>query len=288
MNLPSATNSLTTLFDQWFFSLPYAFWILALVMVVFAISSYVLKQLTLSGSIAALLVGFGTTYTVGFGALSTLLLFFLFAGVLSKFSKMHHRSEVELIQQKGSRRDGLQVLANSGMALAAALLYALSPSILPLVMFGASVAEAASDTFAGDVGILSKSTPISIITGRKMKPGLSGAVSALGSIAGLIGSLLIALYWMGCFLPLEAKSFAYASIVAVSGFFGCLIDSVLGATVQAHYYDEKLDRITEHSTLRGEKLPLYHGVRWIDNDLVNFLSNASAVLLAASLILVLG
>ncbi len=288
MNLVPSSGSFTNMFDLWFFALPYSFWYLALIMLAFSLVAYMARQLTASGALFAFFVGFGTTYFLGFGALTTLLLFFLFAGVLSKFAKMRSKTDAQGIQKKDSRRDGMQVFANGGMALVAAVLYGFSPSMVALVMFASSVAEAASDTFAGEIGILSKSKPISIITGRKMMPGLSGAVSALGSIAGLLGSLLIALYWMSNFLPLVGKSFAFASIVAISGFFGCLMDSVLGATVQAHYYDQERDCLTEHPISKGKKLPLERGVRWIDNDLVNLMSNVIATLLGASLILVIG
>ncbi|MGB4407111.1 MAG: DUF92 domain-containing protein [Sphaerochaeta sp.] len=288
MNLALSSGSFTNIFDLWFFSLQYSFWYLVLIMLAFSLVSYKARQLTVSGSIVAFFVGFGITYFLGFGAFTTMLLFFLFAGVLSKFSKMHSKFDAEEIQEKGSRRDGMQVFANGGMALVASVLYGLSPSIVALVMFGASVAEAASDTFAGEIGILSKAKPISIITGRKMRPGLSGAVSALGSITGLLGSLFVAIYWMSNFFPIEAKSFAYASVVAISGFFGCLMDSVLGATVQAHYYDQKRDCLTEHPTSGGEKLPLERGIRWIDNDLVNLMSNVIATLLGGALVLVIG
>jgi len=287
MNLVPASGSFTNMLDLWFFALPYAFWYLALIMLVFSLVAYKAKQLTASGAIVAFFVGFGTTYFLGFGALTTLLLFFLFAGVLSKFAKLRSKGDAQSIQKKGSRRDGMQVFANGGMALVAAVLYGISPSMVALVMFASSVAEAASDTFAGEIGILSKSKPISIITGRTMKPGLSGAVSALGSVAGLLGALFIALYWMSNFLPIEPTSFAYASVVAVSGFFGCLMDSVLGATLQAHYYDEERDCLTEYPTSKGKALPLEHGIRWIDNDLVNLMSNVIATLLGASLIVVI-
>ena len=288
MNLALSSGSFTNIFDLWFFSLQYSFWYLVLIMLAFSLVSYKARQLTASGSIVAFFVGFGATYFLGFGGLTTLLLFFLSAGVLSKFSKVHSKFDAEGIQKKGSRRDGMQVFANGGMALVASVLYGLSPSLVALVMFGSSVAEAASDTFAGEIGILSKTKPISIITGRKMRPGLSGAVSALGSITGLLGSLFVAIYWMSNFFPIEAKSFAYASVVAISGFFGCLMDSVLGATVQAHYYDQKRDCLTEHPTSGGEKLPLERGIRWIDNDLVNLMSNVIATLLGGALVLVIG
>ncbi|HAF86025.1 MAG TPA: DUF92 domain-containing protein, partial [Sphaerochaeta sp.] len=60
------------------------------------------------------------------------------------------------------------------------------------------------------------------------------------------------------------------------------------ATVQAHYYDQKRDCLTEHPTSGGEKLPLERGIRWIDNDLVNLMSNVIATLLGGALVLVIG
>ncbi|MGH0053730.1 MAG: DUF92 domain-containing protein, partial [Sphaerochaetaceae bacterium] len=268
-NLVPTSGSLASLFNTFFFALPFAFWVLAALMVAVAIASYVTKQLTVGGGLAAFFVGFGTTWILGFGALATLLLFFLSAGVLGKVARSALVFDVMRIQKKGGRRDAIQVYANGLMALISALLYALNPSILFLVMFGASVGEAASDTFASEVGILSKTKPISIITARPMTPGLSGAVSPLGLFSGLLGAVLVALCVWGCFLPMTAKSALYASVIALSSFLGCLFDSVLGATVQAHYYDEANDRITEHPVVEGRLLPLERGVRWVDNDVVN-------------------
>ncbi|NLK06123.1 MAG: DUF92 domain-containing protein [Spirochaetales bacterium] len=287
-NLVEPNGSLASLFNQVFFSLPFAFWALALIMLVVSGASYRSKQLTLGGAVAAFLVGFIPTYVLGFGALATLLLFFIAAGVLGKIAKRIGTFDVMKIQKKGGTRDAVQVYANGFMALLAGLLYALNPSIPFLVMFGSAVGEAASDTFASEVGILSKTKPVSIITGRPMTPGLSGAVSPLGLASGLLGAVLIGLCFWGCFLPITPKSAAYASVVALSSFFGCLIDSVLGATLQAHYYDEVNDRITERSEVDGRTLPLERGIRWIDNDMVNFMSNVIAAVFGMSMSLLVG
>jgi uncharacterized membrane protein len=67
-----------------------------------------------------------------------------------------------------------------------------------------------------------------------------------------------------------------------------LLDSVLGATVQAHYYDEVGDRITEHAVVDGRILPLESGIRWVDNDMVNLLSNVASALFGMSLTLIIG
>jgi uncharacterized protein (TIGR00297 family) len=175
------------------------------------------------------------------------------------------------------------VWANGLFALLGALLYALDQSPVYLVMFATSVAEAASDTFAGDVGILSKREPVSIITGRPMRRGLSGAVSPLGLVSGMLGAILIALTAWSLLLTPDRAGAAGASVIAIAAFFGCLIDSVLGATIQAHWWDEESNTLTEHPTKNGKPLPLERGIRWIDNDMVNLLSNATATLLAFSL-----
>lgn len=285
-NLVPATGSLTSYFNGFFFSLPFAFWVLVLIMLIVAVSSYIARQLTFAGAVAAFLVGFGPTWILGFGALATLLLFFVAAGVLGKLSKRIISFDVMKIHEKGGRRDAVQVYANGLMALVSALLYAYNPSLPFLVMFGSAVGEAASDTFASEVGILSKTKPVSIITGRPMTPGLSGAISPLGLASGLLGAVLIALCVWGCFLPMSSMSVFAASVIALSSFAGCLLDSVLGATVQAHYYDEANDRITERPIVDGRALPLERGLRWVDNDMVNLVSNVASAILGMSLSLI--
>ena len=209
------------------------------------------RQLSLSGALAAFLVGFSTTWILGFGALFTLLFFIIAAGVLGKLSKRIRGREMETMQAKGGRRDAMQVFANGLFALIGALLYAHRQEPAYLVMFAASVAEAASDTFAGDVGVLSRRDPVSIITGRPMKRGLSGAVSPLGLASGMLGAILIALTAWALLLPPVWGSLKEAGVIAAAAFFGCLIDSVLGATVQAHYWDEEREMLTEHSHKNG-------------------------------------
>lgn len=287
MNLVAHNGSLAALLDSWFFSLSISFYLLLTLMALIAIAAYGARQLSLSGALAAFLVGFSTTWILGFGALFTLLFFFIAAGVLGKLSKRIRGREMETMQAKGGRRDAMQVFANGLFALIGALLCAHRQEPAYLVMFAASVAEAASDTFAGDVGVLSRRDPVSIITGRPMKRGLSGAVSPLGLASGMLGALLIALTAWALLLPPVWGSLKEVGVIAGAAFFGCLIDSVLGATVQAHYWDEEREMLTEHSHKNGVPLRLERGIRWIDNDMVNLLSNASSSILACSLLAIL-
>lgn len=87
--------------------------------------------------------------------------------------------------------------------------------------------------------------------------------------------------WYSVFFIPELKNIAYLAIVTLAGFSGCIVDSILGLTIQAHYYDEKEDRITEKEYVNGKKLPLIRGFRFINNDKVNFISNLFSVAFAA-------
>jgi uncharacterized protein (TIGR00297 family) len=148
-----------------------------------------------------------------------------------------------------------------------------------LLLFGASVAEAVSDTFAGEVGVLLGGPSFSVLTGRPMKKGLSGAVSRGGTLAGLIAAFFVAMLWYPCFFPVAAKSLVFLVIVAFAGFLGCVADSLLGATIQVQYY--ALDgSLTEKSQMDGKSLEKARGIAFFDNDIVNLCSNCIAVAIA--------
>ncbi|NLZ76889.1 MAG: DUF92 domain-containing protein [Spirochaetales bacterium] len=277
------TSSLTSLFDRWFFTLDGAPWILVGVMGIVAVGAFAARQLTFGGAVAAFLVGFFPTWILGFGALFSLLFFFVATVILGKISKRLRRVDVERIHQKTGRRDMVQVFANGLMALLAAILFTCRQNPAYIIMFGAAVGEAASDSFASEVGILSKHPPVSILTGRPMDRGLSGAISALGLVAAALGALLVAFVVSSSYFEVGPRAVRAASIITVAALFGCLLDSVLGITLQAHYWDETTKRITEKPRIDGRVLPLERGIRWIDNDMVNFIANVSSALLALAM-----
>ena len=62
-----------------------------------------------------------------------------------------------------------------------------------------------------------------------------------------------------------------------------MIDSILGATIQAVYYNENLKKETEKAFEEGKSNVLIRGYKLINNDFVNFTS----ILLATIIILLL-
>lgn len=265
--------------DARYFSLPFSMRLviaLAAVLVI-GLIAYRKRQLNLSGVVAAVVMGAAATVMGGFTSLSLYLFFLISAAVIGKLSKRIRG--LDRIHKKGGRRDAVQVLANGGAALAAMMIHAFDSSPVYLAVFTACLAEACSDTWASEIGVLSKSEPVSILTFTKVPKGLSGGVSLLGTCSAMLSSILYGIFAFSCY---DGINLSLVMVVIFSSFAGVMTDSVLGATLQAHFYDEKEDIITEHSRDReGNALKLVRGLRFMDNDMVNLTSNIITFLLAS-------
>ena len=95
-------------------------------------------------------------------------------------------------------------------------------------------------------------------------------VAVLGLVSALLSSAAIAYFWYRWF---DMVTIPGAVLVGTMGFAGCILDSVLGAGVQGIYYDPKLKQFSEDKERNGKELELSRGVRWVDNDMVNLMSN---------------
>lgn len=240
-------------------------------------AAYRLKALTFAGAIMAITVGLCVYY--GFGIKGFILLgsFFITSSLWSEYKSAKKATMKEMLA-KGSTRDWIQVLANGGTAALLGLIYVLSNHAIWTTAFAVAMASANSDTWASEIGSLSKKDPFDIRTLRRVKKGTSGAISLLGSIAGISGSLFIAL--LGYFLFHFHMSAIFP--IAVFGFTGNIIDTLLGAFFQQKFSCCCCGTETEKKMHCGEKTVRIRGIRGIDNDGVNFLSGFIAVLLAAA------
>lgn len=227
--------------------------------------AYRLGALTWSGALAACAVGAAVFGVGGWAWAAALLTFF---GTSTALSRWRRRAKEALGYEKGGRRDAGQVLANGG----AAALCALTPLLFPAwgavhahLVFLAALAAANADTWATEIGSVLGGRPYDLRAGRPAAPGTSGAVSLPGTLAALAGAALLGLF---------AGSLAGWGIVTVAGVGGALLDTLLGAAVQAQWEDpERPGSLTE----RAQAGPPIRGIRGINNDLVNALCTAGAV-----------
>ena len=164
--------------------------------------AYRRNSLSQSGVAGAIITG---TAIFGFGGWTwglVLIAFFVSSTLLSHFRRADKTALAEKFA-KGERRDLAQTLANGGfgalLALAVFLLIDLpgKPRLgnplyvyLTLAYLGA-IASANADTWATELGVLSRTPPRLITTGRPVPPGTSGGITSYGTMAALAGSTFI-------------------------------------------------------------------------------------------------
>lgn len=247
-----------------------------------AFLSWRLRWLKGSGAWAAFGLG---SVVFGLGGIAwsmVLLTFFISSSLLSALFKKQKASP-QTFYEKGSRRDAGQVLANGFIAGFFVVLHVFLPdSWIPWTGFTAALAAANADTWATELGVLNKRLPILITNGKPVPHGTSGAVSLTGTLAALLGAVAVsAVAWFFSPADLPPLSPAWLPLAALSGLLGSLVDSFLGAKIQAVYYCPACRKETEKNLLHscGTTPVLLRGWNWLDNDWVNLFCTASASLL---------
>lgn len=245
--------------------------------------AYSRKSLTLSGVLGAIVTG---TLIFAFGGWVwglTLIAFFVYGTALSKYKARQKEKVAADKFDKGSRRDIGQALANGGLGAVLAVAYLLEQQPLWLfVVFVGVMATVNSDTWATELGVLNKSAPRLITNFKSVQPGTSGGISGLGTGAAALGALTLGLtVWLLILVHQwvvggwNAANFGWAVPAAlVGGLVGTLFDSLLGATVQAMYYNSEISKETEKRISRtGQKNQFLRGLSFMNNDAVNFFSS---------------
>jgi uncharacterized protein (TIGR00297 family) len=247
--------------------------------------AYRFQSLTVHGAYAATILG---TVVFGLGGWQwavLLLAFFISSSALTRAFKGAKQGAEEKYE-KGGRRDEMQVLSNGGVAALFVVLHAIFPAVAwPWIGFAGALAAVNADTWATELGVLNPGKPrLLTALGTPVEKGTSGAVSLVGTLASLLAAALIG-GLAALMLPIAGGLLAG---IALAGLIGSLVDSLLGATVQALYYCPLDKKETEKHPLHGCGTPTVHirGWRWLNNDLVNVacaLTGAAAALLLVML-----
>lgn len=258
-------------------------WRLALaVAAVFALLTGLGRLLTVSGAIAAFVVGF-VVFGLGGGLFAVPLLTFFFTSSLLSRAGRRLKAKAGTRAAKGATRDAWQVLANGGLATILVVIYRLEVyrwpidnSRMMLMLYLAALATVNADTWATEIGGLSRFAPRLLSNWKPAPAGASGAVTLLGLGAALAGSVVLALAgaWVWHLTLPEFLAVCWA------GFLGSFIDSLLGASVQALYREPVTGELTERTVIEGRKTVKVRGLTWINNDAVNFLASVGGVLCA--------
>ena len=164
------------------------------------------------------------------------------------------------------------------------------------ILYVAHYACANGDTWASELGILSKSKPrlITTLFTKEVPRGTNGGVTLEGTIASGLGGAIIGLvFYLFAFIQNfgarpDTVPAQYPMVVVgmFAGLVGSFIDSLLGASLQATYYNSDTNQIVKGSDLSGDKrenlvegkgekgsdIKLIQGVDVLSNEAVNFWS----------------
>jgi uncharacterized protein (TIGR00297 family) len=235
-------------------------------------AAWVLRWLTPDGAVAAVIVGGAVVF---FGGIRWAIALFAFFATGTLFTMIGRRRKTQP-EHRGRGRNAWQVAGTGAVAAAVSVVWgtSLGPAIvrdlLPAAFLGA-LAAAAADTWSAEIGMLSPEPPRMITTWQYVPAGTSGGVTLAGSLAGVAGAVLIAAIGTS-----DARVFTAAWI---AGVLAMLLDSVLGATLQATFRRPSGTIVEEPDGA----VPL-RGVAWMTNPVVNLFTTAAGAILSGLLI----
>lgn len=241
-------------------------------LLVVAVLAKRLKVLSTSGAVAGYIVALIVVFFGGTPAVLSGLFYFISTSALTKIGKKFKSS---LGFEKLGNRDAEQVLATALIPVTFLILgfFYKNPIWLVLGYLG-GVATDNADTWATEIGALSKNNPRLITSFKKVSTGRSGAVSLLGLSAAFVGSLIIAL-----FIYLWQGNLVHVWAITIGAFVGTLADSFLGATIQAQRQCRVCQNVVETHTHHSQPTSFISGLSWVNNQVVNFASSLIGALL---------
>jgi len=246
--------------------------------------------LTVSGALMACTLAFVVLFLAKWSIFP--LITFLVLGSLA--GKIRANAKEGGDAKQGLARDHWQVLANGGIFMLLAMLAFLNESgwldsflgihtevlrfsetchLLAII----SLAVSCADTLSSDFGRVWGGSPRNIITGKRMLKGVSGGVTGAGFVGAFLGAVSIAIFVFWTELSSLGSSVSTFWLIAVFGFIGSILDSVLGVLFQAKYLDEMGNQVDSSD---GGRRSMAAGYRWITNDVVNAVTGILMLLVA--------
>ena len=215
-----------------------------------ASAGYAARTVSIAGALTGTLIGIAIFVSLGWQGWTLLLVTFIAASVASRTGLPRKRA-LGIAEAREGRRGPGNAIANTGVAAIAAMLAGLDvhPAAATLAFVTALVAGG-SDTIASEIGKAYGRRTFSVTTLRLVRPGTSGAMSLEGTMAGLLGAVMLG----GVAIALNLLAASTLLLVVVAATMGSLMESWLGATLEEP------------------------GI--LNNDLLNFINTAVAAVVA--------
>jgi uncharacterized protein (TIGR00297 family) len=209
--------------------------------------------LTPGGLLHATILGTGLWTFLGVEGWLIGVVYLITGSIVTKI-KMKDKEMRGIAEKRGGARGPENVWGSAATAMICALLTYFLPhySAMLKVGFVASLATKLSDTFASEIGKAYGRNTYLITTLKMVPRGTEGAVSVEGTLAGVVGSVLITL--LGSTLGQISGVTAFVSCI-IAAFLANAAESYIGATFQ-------------------DDIP------WLTNELVNLINTLIGALIA--------
>lgn len=239
-----------------------------------AVVSFFARFLDMKGSLATFFLASVIFGVGGWQWTVPMFVFFVSSSLLSKVGKQKKRV-FESVFAKSDVRDHGQVLANGGIGALLAVAQFMVPTTDFYPAYLGSVAAVTADTWGTEIGLLSKGKTYSVVSLAEVERGSNGGISSAGMTGVLLGAKVIFLSTTPWVLGSFARSdwspvVRYGLWIIVAGMLGSLVDSFLGATLQAEYQCTVCGTHTERSVHCDSPAKLVGGKKWMTNDAVNW------------------
>ena len=198
----------------------------AVITLVFVVLSYRFRVADLSGLFSAAIIGILLIVFADVRWFLIMLLFMMLGSLATKF-RYREKDALGVAQSHGGVRGYFNVFANGLVATGAAILFGVTGHPAFVALYMGSVASAAADTAASEIGVTGK-TPYLITTLRPVPRGTNGGVTLRGEAAAVIASVIVA----GAAWVMGVADPWMVVVTVIAGFIGTNVDSLVGATLE--------------------------------------------------------
>ena len=218
------------------------------------VNQYTKNLLTHEGLISSWVLGNSVWFGFGYEGWTYMVSYFVLGSIVTKV-KFDEKKEKGIEEKRSGARGPENVWGSGATASILSLLSLIfGYNYLYNIGFVSSIATKLSDTFSSEIGKAYGKNCYLITNFKKVDPGTEGAISIEGTLAGILGSIILSIF------SYEIKLINYEDIpnIIISAFIATSIESLLGATIQ-------------------NKHPI------LTNEFINFLNTLIGALIAISI-----
>jgi uncharacterized protein (TIGR00297 family) len=223
-----------------------------IISIIFGSVALILKTVDIWGYVAGVIVGIINYSFIGLEGFLILAAFFILGSVATKLG-YKEKKQKGLAEKKGGARSWTNAISKCSVGSIIAIIASFSLpeyKLFFLTAFVASYAAATADTLSSEIGQWKGKIAYSLISFKKVPPGTEGAISLQGSLAGIIGAIIIGLM---------------AYYINLINLFGILIITI--AAIISNIFESYMGIFFESKGLA-------------DKESINFLNTLSAAVIA--------